>query len=66
MTGPPQLQLRGIGAPGTPGHPALSLVDLDQEGGQENVTTRPQLMEERNARDLAVRLKSANQTHVHV
>ena len=65
MTGPRQLQLRGIGAPGAPGHPVLSPVA--QEAGPENVTTRPQLMEDRSVRDLALRLKSANpnQTHVH-
>ena len=66
MTGPPQLQLRGIGAPGTPGHPALNPVALAQEAGQESVTTRLQPMEERSVRDLALRLRSANQTYVHV
>ena len=66
MTDPPQLQFRGIGAPGTPGHPALSPVALAQEAGQENVTTQPQLMENRSVRDLALRLKSANQSPVQV
>ena len=66
MTGPPRLQLRGIGAPGAPGHPALSPVDLAQEADQENVTTRPQLMEVRSVRDLARRLKFANQIPVQV
>ena len=66
MTDQDQLQFKGIGAPGAPGHPALSPVALAQEGGQENVTTRPQLMKERNVRDLARRLKFADQIPVQV
>ena len=65
-TGPHPQQFRGIGALGATGHPALSPVALDQEAGQENVTTRPQLMKERNVRDLARRLKFADQIPVQV
>ena len=64
MTGPPQLQLRGIGAPGTTGQTVLCPVDLDQEGGQENVRTH--LLEVRSVRDQALRLKFVTQTIVQV
>ena len=66
MTDPPQLQFRGIGDLGTTGQPVLRPVDPAQDAGQENVTTQPQLMEERSVRDLARRLKFADQIPVQV
>ena len=65
-TGPHPQQFRGIGAPEATGHPALGPAALVQEAGQENVTTQPQLMEERSVRDLARRLKFADQIPVQV
>ena len=55
MTGPFMV----IGAPGAPGQSVLRFVDLGQEKGQENATTRPQVMEERSVRELILRLKYA-------
>ena len=66
MIGPPQQQFREIGAPGASGPPVLSPVALAQEAGQENVTTPPQLMEERSVRDQTKSLENATQSLVQV
>ena len=61
-----QHQFRVIGGLGTNGHRVLSLATLAQETGQENVTTRPQLMVDKIVRDLRLRLRFVILTPVQV
>ena len=61
-----QHQFRVIGGLGTLGHRVLSLAILAQETGQENVTTRPQLMVDKSVRDLELRLRFVILTPVQV
>ena len=61
-----QHQFRVIGGLGTLGHRVLSLAILAQETGQENVTTRPQLMVDKSVRESGLRLRFVTLTPVQV
>ena len=61
-----QHQFRVIGDLGMLGHHVLSLATLAQETGQENVTTRPQLMVDKSVRESGLRLRFVTLTPVQV